>query len=101
MRYFITFACYGERLHGDESGSLDQQHNQFGSRRLEPDPQRVLAEHQRMAQRPYQLDEESRAAVLAVLRQHCAQRRWNLLAAHVRTSHVHVIVEAEVQPERV
>jgi REP element-mobilizing transposase RayT len=39
--------------------------------------------------------------VLAALRQHCAQRGWNLLAAHVRTSHVHVIVEAQVRPERV
>ena len=28
-------------------------------------------------------------------------RGWNLLAAHVRTNHVHVIVEAEVQPEKV
>ncbi len=54
-----------------------------------------------MAQQPYQLDEESRAAVLAALRQHCAQRGWSLLAAHVRSSHVHVIVEAQVRPERV
>jgi REP element-mobilizing transposase RayT len=80
---------------------VDRQHNQFGSRLLEPDPQRVLMEQRRMAQQPYQLDEESRAAVLAALRQHCAQRGWSLLAAHVRSSHVHVIVEAQVRPERV
>jgi|GEM_PF-3341019 len=24
LRYFITFACYGSRLHGDESGSVDR-----------------------------------------------------------------------------
>src|SRR5690348_14625961 len=44
MRYFITFACYGGHLHGDESGSVDRRHNVFGSRSLETDPQRVAAE---------------------------------------------------------
>ena len=27
MRYFITFACYGARLHGAEAGSVDSWHN--------------------------------------------------------------------------
>jgi hypothetical protein len=27
---------------------------------------------------------------------HCVQRGWSLLAAHVRTNHVHAIVEAGV-----
>ena len=30
MRYFITFARYGARLHGDESGSVDRRHNLVG-----------------------------------------------------------------------
>ena len=54
-----------------------------------------------MPQAPYRLDRDSRAAVLAALRGHCVHRGWPLLAAHVRTNHVHVIVEAEVRPERV
>lgn len=28
-------------------------------------------------------------------------RGWNLLAAHVRSNHVHAIVEAEMRPERI
>jgi len=28
-------------------------------------------------------------------------RGWSLLAAHVRTNHVHAIVEADVRPEKV
>ena len=101
MRYFITFACYGGHLHGDESGSVDRHHNLAGSRLLEPDPQRASAERQRMPQAPYWLDRDSRAAVLAALRGHCVHRGWSLLAAHVRTNHVHVIVKAEARPERV
>ena len=101
MRYFITFACYGEHLHGDESGSVDRRHNLPGSRLLEADPQRASAERERMNRAPYLLDRDSRAAVLEALREVCRQRGWSLLAAHVRTHHVHVVVEAEVRPEKV
>jgi REP element-mobilizing transposase RayT len=101
LRYFITFACYGGRLHGDESGSVDRRHNLVGSRVLESDSRRAAAERESMPQPPYSLDQESRAAVLVALQQHCLYRGWNLLALHVRTNHVHVVVEAEVRPERV
>ena len=100
MRYFITFACYGARMHGDESGSVDQHHDVFGDRLLEHDPQRAAAERRSMNQSPYELDPDSRAVVLQALKQVCRYRGWNLLAAHVRSNHVHIIVEAEVPPEK-
>ena len=101
LRYFITFACYGARLHGDESGSVDRQHNLVGSRLLEPDAERVMAERRDRLQDPYGLAEGARPVVLAAIQMHCAHRGWNLLAAHVRSNHVHVIVEAETRPERI
>jgi REP element-mobilizing transposase RayT len=54
-----------------------------------------------MQQPPYRLDRESRTAVLSALRGHCLHRGWSLLAAHVRTNHVHAIVEADVRPGKV
>lgn len=42
-----------------------------------------------------------RDAVLRALQVVCAHRGWGLPAAHVRTSHVHAVVEAEVPPERI
>ncbi len=54
-----------------------------------------------MVQDAYVLGLEDRALVLAALRGHCAHRSWNLLAAHVRSNHVHAIVEAEIRPERI
>jgi REP element-mobilizing transposase RayT len=54
-----------------------------------------------MAQGPYELDEPRRACVLDAVLQHCEYRNWPLLAAHVRTNHVHVIVDATVAPEKV
>ncbi len=101
MRYFITLACYGTHLHGDESGSVDRHHNLPGSRFLEADPERSAAERKRMNQPPYWLDSDGRTAVLEALMEVCLHRGWNLLAAHVRTNHVHVVVEAEVRPEKV
>lgn len=100
MTYFITFVCYGARLHGAELGSVDRNHNLVGSPLLQPDPERVLTEGREMVQDPYVLDEVARPVVLAAIQRHCAYRRWNLLAAHVRSNHVHVIVEAEIRPER-
>jgi REP element-mobilizing transposase RayT len=101
LRYFITFACYGARLHGDESGSVDRRQNLVGSRLLAPDAKRVMAERRAMLQDPYVLDEADRAVVLEAIRRHCAHRGWNLLAAHVRSNPVHTIVEAEARPERI
>lgn len=32
--YFITFHTYGTRLHGDEKGSVDHEHNNVGTPEL-------------------------------------------------------------------
>jgi len=101
MRYLITFACYGNHLHGDECGSVRPGHNLPGSRLLEPDSWHVSVERSAMDQAPYALDQHSRMAVLEALHEVCTHRGWSLLAAHVRTNHVHIVVEAEARPERI
>jgi REP element-mobilizing transposase RayT len=54
-----------------------------------------------MDQAPYSLDRDRRAIVLGALREVCFHRGWSLWAAHVRTNHVHSVVEADVRPEEV
>jgi REP element-mobilizing transposase RayT len=54
-----------------------------------------------MRQASYVLDRGGGAVVLQALRAVCLYRGWGLLAAHVRTNHVHVVVEAEVRPEKI
>ena len=68
---------------------------------LEADPERLSAERLRMIQAPYLLDRDSRAVVLHALMEVCSHRSWGLLAAHVRTNHVHAVVEADERPEKV
>lgn len=53
-----------------------------------------------MLQDAYVLDKENRAIVLASIERHCAYRGWNLLAAHVRSNHLHIILESGIRPER-
>ena len=68
---------------------------------LEADPRREAAEQRRMDQPPYLLDAARRAAVLRALEEVCSYRCWTLLAAHVRTNHVHTVVQADARPEKV
>ena len=100
MRYLITFVCYGARLHGDERGSVDRGHNLPRTRFAEGDPDRLDAKRELMDQPPYHLDSTRRAAVLEAIREVCSHRQWDLIAAHIRTNHVHVVVEANVAPEK-
>jgi len=53
-----------------------------------------------MNQEPYILDRARRAIVLAAVSDACTYRNW-CLAVHVRTNHVHVVVEAPVPAEKV
>jgi REP element-mobilizing transposase RayT len=55
-----------------------------------------------MTQPPYLLDAARRRIVLKSLREACSCRGWRtLLAAHVRTNHVHVVTTANCKPEHV
>ena len=101
MTYLITFACYGCHLHGDPGGSVDRAHSLPGSRLVEPDSRWVAWAQHEMKQPHYLLDEPRRQAVLHSIIERSSKSDWRLLAAHVRTNHLHVLVEAEARPERI
>jgi REP element-mobilizing transposase RayT len=101
MTFFLTFACYGAHLHGDERGSVDRDNNKFGSPSLDTNANRASFERHRLDQPPYLLDEHRRTAVLESLREVCTHRSWTLLAAHVRTNHVHAVIGSEDKPEKI
>ena len=101
LAYFITFTCYGTRLHGDADGTVDRNHNVFGSPYLPRNRFRMEAESIRMKQAAYELDEPRRKIVLTVIIDVCRHRGWTLLAAQVRSNHVHVVVQALDKAEKV
>jgi REP element-mobilizing transposase RayT len=99
MTYLITFSCYGDHLHGDERGSVDPNHNHYRTRIIHPDSTRLAKEHADLTHPPYHLDAPRRDIVLNAICEVCAHHSWWLHAVHVRSSHVHVVVEAERPPE--
>jgi len=101
LSYLITFTCYGTRLHGSPTGSVDRRHNTPGTPVLPPDEGRLKAAQELMTGPPYLLDEPRRLIVLKSIQEVCRYRGWSLLAAHVRTNHVHVVVQALAPPEKV
>ncbi|MCB1020585.1 MAG: hypothetical protein H6509_06285 [Bryobacterales bacterium] len=97
--YFLTFTCYGTRLHGDSRGSVDRKHNLVGARYLEEDPLRSATERGLMTADVASLDEPERAIVLEEIISSCSRQNWLLHAAHVRSTHVHVVLTTATKPE--
>ena len=101
VTYLLTFSCYGTRLHGAESGSVDPKHNIPGNRLVKPNHARVASGRSRMTQERYEMDEPRRKCVLGAILEHCEYRSWPAIAAHVRMNHVHVVMDANEAPEKV
>jgi REP element-mobilizing transposase RayT len=100
MRYLITFACYGTHLHG-EPGAVDRHHNMPGTPLAGISPARVEIKRQQMNQPPYLLDKTRRQTVLNAIHEGCQHTNWKLWAAHIRTNHVHTVVEADESLETI
>ena len=101
LAYFITWSCYGTWLHGEEKGSVDRRHNRWGDTYLPADRSRKSVELGRMRQPSYQLDGARRRIVLETIINQARYRGWTLLAVHVRSMHIHAVVQAGLAPERV
>jgi REP element-mobilizing transposase RayT len=99
--YFITWTCYGIWLHGRAPGSVDNEHNRFGDPVLPPDREQEAEMRRRLAEAPYSLDQPRRQIMLRTIQEVSNHRGWQLIAAHVRSNHVHVIVHAECGPDKV
>jgi len=101
LAYHIVFNCFGTWLQGDPRGSVTKHKNAFDSYRLAPSPHRRATHEVRMTQPPYSLDEARRRTVMHAIIEVCLYRGWSLLAVHVRSTHVHVVVSAPCKPEKV
>ena len=46
-----------------------------------------------LKQAPFEMDADQRVIALDAIREVCRHKHWALLAAHVRTNHVHTVVD--------
>jgi REP element-mobilizing transposase RayT len=102
LAYFITFTTYGTWLHGTSKGfgSVDDEHHTYGTPFVAPDAIRMAAERRAMVEPPYVLDAPRRTVVCDAIVALAHNKGWYLWAVHVRSNHVHVVISAERDPER-
>lgn len=93
MVYLLTFNCYGVWLPGDERGSIDRTRGDHRGGYIPPNHGLNQYCREVMKQPPYRLDLPRAQVVLDAIREVCLCRDWDLIAAHVRTTHAHVIVD--------
>jgi len=103
LAYFITFTTYGTWLHGTDkgAGSVDREHNTYGMPFVAPDPEQLAKARGAMTQPPYVMDAPRRAVVCDAVVELCRDKGWSLLAVHVRSNHVHVVISVARDPDRV
>src|SRR5687768_634413 len=101
LAYFISFRTYGTWLHGDLRGSIDRLHNRYDSPYLPANKNWLRHNQELMKSEPLILGAKQRASVETAIREACRIREWSLLAANVRTNHVHTVVTANQIPELV
>ena len=95
MVYLITFNCYGAWLPGDERGWIER-----GAGYRVPNPGLKRYCRREMKQEPHLLDLAKANIVLGAIREVCRFRGWDLIAAQVRTTHAHVIVDGLQNADR-
>jgi REP element-mobilizing transposase RayT len=97
--YFISIRTYATWLHGDGRGSTDRHHNQFNTAFITPLP----ALHHTMkilAREPeFVLNKSMRNTVLQSLKKTCHYFGWKIFAIHVRTNHVHIVLQSDITKE--
>jgi len=92
--FLITFRTYGTWLHGDVRGSVDRDHNAYGTARIAPNPLMENLSQSMMKRPPVKLNADTRRAVDMAIREVCNIKDWALRAINIRTNHVHVVVSS-------
>jgi len=80
---------------------VDRLHNVPATPMVGPDVDRERFERRLSSRAAVTLGTEERFLVLRSICRYALKRNWLLYAAHIRSNHVHVVVEADVAPEKV
>jgi REP element-mobilizing transposase RayT len=101
LAYLISFRAYGTWLRGDRRGSVDRFHNRFGTSLIAPNERWRKYNHRLLAHSPVKLRSRQRALVEEAIRETCKIRKWEFWATNVRTNHIHTVVSANCDPEKI
>ena len=96
----LTFTTYGTHLHGADTSSVSRHHRNWGSPTLPPNVSWQDQARQLMAEPEFILNPQDRNLVLHSIMATCADRGWHLFCLHIRTNHVHAILQTDVPIDR-
>lgn len=97
LAYHITISTYGCRLHGDDRGTVDRDHNTPSEPFLGPDPARIARERGRMRYSPVVLSIAQRAFVEEQAGSIAGRGGWTLHTVAAAPDHVHALISADVE----
>ena len=92
VTYLMTFGCYGCWLPGDARGSADRVRAGHRGGALAPCPALLSHSAHLMSGPAFRLTLSEAHIVLDVIHEVCDYRGWGLMAAHIRSTHVHVVM---------
>ena len=101
IAYFLTFRTYGTWLPGDVRESVDKNYNQPNTPKKHPNEHLLTKSSQHMLHLPCILTSIERDIVLNAIICACKKYQWRLFAAHVRSNHIHVLVQSNKAPEHI
>jgi REP element-mobilizing transposase RayT len=100
MAFHITWGTYGTRLHGSSKPHVDHDHNEYGTPFPPRDPQREDESRDRMKFEPVYLTPEQRKLVEDAIREIAKKYGWVIHAIAVQSDHVHVVLTAMREGEK-
>ena len=101
LAYLITFRTYGTWLHGDDRFSVDRHGmNRYGAPKVLPSQNLNRMMGANRVSKEFKLDGHQRAVVASSIKKVCKTRGYALLAVNVRTNHVHCVVRAYTNPQK-
>jgi REP element-mobilizing transposase RayT len=92
IAHLITFTTYGTRLHGDERGTVDDAHNNYGEPLRATDDALRRHREQLLKHAPVLITPKMRRVIRMTVGEVCDTRGWLQHALNIRTNHVHAVV---------
>jgi hypothetical protein len=97
--YLLTFNCYGTHLPGSQSGWVERSRGFHRGGYQEPREGLESYAAGILLQEPFKMDKARADIVLDSIVSYSSARNWLIRAAHVRTTHIHLVVDLDREPD--
>ena len=95
------YVPYGTWPHGDKKLSVDRKNNHFNSPKIEENTALEAAMEKSQAETTLFLNEQQRKIALQSIKYTCIYFDWPLIAANVLSNHVHILLRAEENVDKI